>query len=208
MKAKIGALLLATTALVSCTPTQFGVRRDSGQELPPANLNAGANGQTLAAKRCNIRVASLVRPLGDPVLNEVIWRVADEQAVPDDLRRSLNANGIRIGLIPSTLPGEVTEILNAPPPNQVEPTIVNVPSGQYSMLPVGLAAKKLSLILNLGGTVSGRDYSDAHGFLRLTASHDRSGSVALRFVPNCTMVQSSAGSHPTRPQTRSRFNSS
>jgi hypothetical protein len=48
---------------------------------------------------------------------------------------------------------------------------------------VSPGTQTLSLIVNQGGHVSGHDYDDAHGFFRLTASHDPSGGVALRFVP-------------------------
>ncbi|HEV3120695.1 MAG TPA: hypothetical protein VGY53_02275 [Isosphaeraceae bacterium] len=183
MKPKIAAIALAMTAAVGCTPIHLALRRNEGIDLAPVKLGAEAKAQGLAPKRCNIRVVALSRPLGEPILNDVIFRVADEQAVPDDLRRALTANGLRIALVPAALPGEITEILSAPPPHQIDPTMLNVPSGQNTLLPMSPTIPKVSLIMNLDGNVSGRDYEDAHAFFRLTASHDPSGGVALRFVP-------------------------
>jgi hypothetical protein len=180
-------LALALLAAVGCTASPIRLDklfyRHISQGEPPVPFGSPLPGQAAAAKRCDVRVAWLARPLNDPVLNQVIWRVADEQAVPDDLRRRLAANGVRIGLISTALPGEVSEILLAPPPHQVEPIVVNLPSGESQELRASAAAKSLNLLINTDGHVRGHDYTDAHGILRLTATHNPSGGVALRLVP-------------------------
>jgi hypothetical protein len=40
----------------------------------------GHSGQVIEPKRCLLKVAILSRPFGDPTINDVVWRVADEQA--------------------------------------------------------------------------------------------------------------------------------
>ena len=42
----------------------------------------GHSGQLIEPKRCLLKVAILTRPFGDPTINEVVWRVADEQIIP------------------------------------------------------------------------------------------------------------------------------
>ncbi len=40
------------------------------------------------------------------------WREVDEEALPTDLRRRLAANGFRVGLVGSTLPSELQDVLD------------------------------------------------------------------------------------------------
>ena len=42
----------------------------------------GHSGQVIVPKRCLLKVAIVARSFGDPTINEVVWRVADEQVIP------------------------------------------------------------------------------------------------------------------------------
>jgi hypothetical protein len=181
MNPKSSALALAMTAVVGCTPTRSEVRRDA--VLSQLGLGNGTKGQVIAPKRCNLRLAVLSRPLHDEVLNDVLWRVADEQTLAPEVRRTLEANGLRMGMIVGSLPREVEDLLNASAPHKVDPTQLLVSSGENTLFSMNTAASKVSLLLNHDDRVVGKDYADASGYLRLTATQDGPTGVTLRFVP-------------------------
>ena len=57
-------------------------------------------------------MAILDRPFRDPAINEVVWRVADEQVdLAEPSGKALEANGLRIGRIIGELPRELETIL-------------------------------------------------------------------------------------------------
>jgi hypothetical protein len=183
MNPKTVALAMATMAVVGCTPTRLGLRRDDHTVLPALGQGTSAKGQLIAPKRCDLRVAVLSRPLNDDAINKTLWSVADEQVLTAQVRQTLESNGLRVGLVSGTLPPEVDAILHAPPPHKVEPSLVNIPSGDSTLFCACPGAPKVSLIVNRDGHPIGKDFTDAKGLIRVTASYDGSSGVALRFVP-------------------------
>src|SRR5262245_25031692 len=118
MRPKTTAIGLAGLALVGCTLTQSQLAKG------PLATPIGAGGRLIAPKRCILRMMLVSRPAGDPVLNEAVWRGADPQAVDDEARRALEANGVRVGRVTGELPAEVRAVIDAPPPNKLEPMTV------------------------------------------------------------------------------------
>ena len=74
-------------------------------------------------------------------------------------------------------------MLKAPPPRRVEPIQVIVPDGQHTMISLSDTNPQVSLLLNREGRVFGKDYKDASGWYRITATHEGETAVKLRFVP-------------------------
>jgi hypothetical protein len=179
---KSAMLTLATMALAGCLPVRSVVEKNADATSRAGTTHA-RTGQLITPKRCALQLAVLARPVGDRVLNDVLWGVADEQVVPEETRRVLAANGLRVAKMPGGLPAEVESLLHAKPPDKVEPTFVNIPNGEHTLFCLGPAVPKLSLILNRDDRTVGRDFDDASGFLRLTASHDGPNGVAVRIVP-------------------------
>ncbi len=171
------ALALALLALVGCTLTQTDVRKDGN------GGRAIVGGRVIAPKRCSFRVAILSRPARDEVINTLLWQSADEQLIPQDVRRSLDANGLRVGIVTSELPAEVRELLSDRQRQKVEEiTIVN-PCGEPTKITMG-TAPQLSLFLSRQDrSVGGKSYQDARGFLVLSGVYGESGGVSLRVVP-------------------------
>jgi hypothetical protein len=184
MNRKTFALAVATMVLVGCTPTRLAARRDDHTVLPPLGESVPAQGQVIVPKRCSIRLVVLSRPINDEAINQKLWSVADEQALAPEVRQRVEANGLRFGLVSGSLPLEVEEIVQAPPPNKVEPTLINIASGDNPLFSVCPATSKISLILSgRNGSVVGKDFNDARALFRVTATHDGPKGVALRFVP-------------------------
>src|SRR5207249_919856 len=140
----------------------------------PILLQPGPGGQLIAPKRCTLQVAILSRPVADAVLNETLWGVADVQVLAPEVRRTLESNGLRVGLIGGGLPAEVQALLDAPPPHKVDPLLIDLPDGDSTLVSLSSAAPpaQASVLLNRDGKAVGKVYEEARGHLRLTASQD------------------------------------
>jgi len=178
-RAALSGLASATLAAAwGCNP-----RKD--QLRPEAILGriGGRQGEVIEPKKCALRMAIVTRPFRDPIINEDAWRAVDEQAVAPAERQALQANGVRMGKITGELPRELEALLNAPPPNKVEPISFLVPEGTQQLLTVCDPVEQASLLLNLDRHVTGKDYADASGYYRVTPEHHEGEAVALRLTP-------------------------
>ncbi len=172
--------VVVATALVGCSLTQSALREGDGL------ASIGQGGRLITPKRYRLDVIFLSRPQGDPVFNEVVWQSADEQVVEPDLRRALQVNGLRYGKITGDLPPELHELLVARPPHQPQSQVIVNPSGTPALLEASQAPARPSLTLLLSqpdGSVKGKSYQDARGFLRVVPTYDDSNGVAIRIVP-------------------------
>jgi hypothetical protein len=187
------ALVLALLVAAGCTLNKTELRRE--------NLLArvGGNGQLIEPKRCALQVAYLTRPLHDPALQVSIWNVADEQAVAPEVRRALEVNGLRVGLITGALPADVEALLNASGPDKVDRSQVVLPDGDRTLLSLSEPTPTASLLLSSDNRAYGKDYQDASGWYRVTAQQEGPAGVALRFVPEVHHgpIQHSFGAVPT-----------
>jgi len=185
--AAFGVAASMALALGGCVPNQKAdLRQDSA--VTPASYKSESNrdpgGRLIAPKRCGLSFASLSRPAKDPAINEVLWLAADEQVVPAETLRTLQANGIRIGVVSGSLPVEIEKVLNPPPPSRkVEIVQVDLPNEDSMNVALASSVEPVTLLLNREGKTFGKDYQDAKGFLRITATHDSAGGVKLKIVP-------------------------
>jgi hypothetical protein len=144
----------------------------------------GHSDQLAEPKRCLLKVAILSRPFDDPVINEVVWRVTDEQIIAPALRRAWEANGLRVGRIIGEMPGELEAILRDTAPNKkVNPATFLLENGNPTLIRVSEPVELASLLLNRDNRIFGKDFRDAGGFFRVTAQHDGVTGVSLRLVP-------------------------
>jgi hypothetical protein len=60
-----------------------------------------------------MHVALIERPIGDPFINQEVWLVADEQAVPFERKSVLEENGFRVGQIGGTTPAGLQRLLTS-----------------------------------------------------------------------------------------------
>lgn len=175
----LAAVALVAAAVAGCTLNRTALRK-TGEDL---FTQLGGNAQVIEPKRCLLTVVTLPRPVGDPAVNDAVWSGADEQSVPAETRRLLEANGLRIGVLTGGLPAEVESAINAPPPNKVDPAEFNQPEGAPALLSLAETAPTASLLLNREGRAFGKDYHDASGWFRVTPTHEGPTAVTLRFVP-------------------------
>jgi hypothetical protein len=174
------ALLISATFLtvVGCNPHK--------DQLRPENLFGRIgrqNGQVIEPRKCMIQVAILNRPLRDPVINDSVWKIADEQAIPPEMRRSLEVNGLRIGQITGDLPPELEAVLEAPPPHKVEPASFLLDDGEQTLISISEPVDQATLLLNRQNHPYGKDFEAVSGFFRVNVSHSGTSGVLLRFTP-------------------------
>jgi hypothetical protein len=143
----------------------------------------GSVGRLIVPKQCALRMALVSRPPEDAGFQEALWKVADTQAVGDETRQALEANGLKVGVITGDLPPEVRAVLTAPPPNKVDLSTVILPDGENTVIDPGAAADELNLLLSLGSSVAGKRYQDAHGHLRLSVSREGETGVSVQITP-------------------------
>lgn len=174
-----GALVAALGAtLAGCSLLQPPEARKDG-----ARVGSGEGGEKIAPKRCAVTISILSRPLKDEILNRDAWRLADEQAVPAEARHALEANGLRMGVVTGDLPPEVMALLEAPPPHKIDPKTVLLPDGDTLLIPLGGATPRASLLLSRDGRAIGKEFEDARGSFRVTATQEGEDGVSLRLVP-------------------------
>jgi hypothetical protein len=178
MKRRIGALVLAMMVVAGCTLNRAELRKEA-----VVTRIGGSGGQLIEPKRCMLEVAILSRPLRDEAINEAVWGAADEQAIAPSARHALGANGVRIGRITGDLPAAVEALLKAPPPHKVEPMQIVLPDGDHTLISLSDAVGRASLLMNRDGAASGKDYTDASGWLRVTAEQEGATGVRLRIAP-------------------------
>ena len=166
--------------LVGCLPQGKSDIRKAEKDgaVTPASYQApaaGQPGQVFAPKRTRFSVAILSRPAKDPAVETAPWSVADEMVVPSEARAALEANGLRVGLIRGSLPMEIAKLLDPEPPTK-KPEVVEVeqPDGQPYLLDLAAASESVTLLVSRDGRASGKDYKDAKGLIRVTASGDDS----------------------------------
>jgi hypothetical protein len=144
----------------------------------------GQNGQLIEPKRCMLKVVILSRPFADPAINEVVWRVADEQILAPAERRAWESNGLRAGRITGELPLELEAILKDTAPGKtIVPISIFPESGEQSLIRISDSVEQTSLLLNRDNRAFGKDYNDASGFFRVIVAHDGAHGVSLRLVP-------------------------
>jgi len=145
----------------------------------------GGGGQILQPRQCLVRVLILERPFKDPAINEIAWRVADEQILSQAERKTLTANGLRVGRIIGVLPKELETILNGEGPDRarLEPSNLLLESGQSTLVCTTPRVPEVELLINRDDRITGRPYRDASGYLRLTPRHHGAHAVSLRVIP-------------------------
>jgi hypothetical protein len=187
------AMVLALLAVAGCTLNKSELRRDNPFQ------RIGGGGQVIEPRRCALQVAILSRPLRDAALNESLWNAAEEQEIAQEVRHALEVNGLRIGLVVGPMPADVEAILNAPPPDKIEPSQVILPDGGHTLISLNEPTPLASLLLCRENRAYGKDYADASGKFRVTAQQVGPSGVSLRFVPEIHFgpIQHAFGAVPT-----------
>jgi len=179
---------LAMMALAGCNPARSDLRQKAEQVTATIFNSHGdglRSGQRVEPKFCKLDSAMIARSVGDRTVDSSLWEMADEQTpVGPELRQSLEANGLRVGIITGELPADVLDAFKSKP-GQVEAQWVHIalPDGEHTPIVMAEAVNSVTLFLNHGGKVDGRDYQDAAGRLLVTPRQSGQHDVEVRIVP-------------------------
>ncbi len=177
-------LLLAVAAFIGCSPW---------------STSPGGKSLLQSAKMSPDSVVLELAMLDLAAVQEAwtadLWREADEQQVPTELRGKLARNGLRCGVLGGQLPSWITDHLadrgkllqldesecTAVVSDLLAQRRIQCRANQHRSVPVGSKCKELSL--SCPGSEELTKYVDAQCHLSITANPKGDGRVALELVP-------------------------
>jgi hypothetical protein len=129
-----------------------------------------------------IEVALIERPLADDYINNKIWERADELLADSDRRRALDSNGLRVGQLIGTMPGEFQQLLLS---KQFcsNPRAMIFPAGQSRPIYLGAILPQSTFEYVAGNTRSEVAIDQARYVLDVSAAFDTQGRTKLTFTP-------------------------
>lgn len=191
------ALALTTGAgcrFLALPPTSMLGAGDADPALP-----ASASAAAKPAPRTIPLEMVFVRHLeNDRQLTDDLWDLADEQALPADVRRRLNANGLRAGVVTTRLPPELAArftTARADPSGDpgLDPSLSETPAvvrrtlrllpGRENEVLAASGLAQLILLERDDTDVRGGTYHDASAIFALRAWPAADGRVRLQVAP-------------------------
>lgn len=175
----------------------LGILAAGGCRLLPQATTATAGNPSLAA--APVRPAVRPAPLElevvflrlephDPLFGESLWTLVDEQAIGDETRRQLAANGLRGGVIsggaPSRLANALADAAEEPSPDgPATLRVLRLLPGNRAEVVTSPARPDLVVLEHDGTALRGTTLRDASGLVALRAWPAASGRVRIEAVP-------------------------
>ncbi len=140
-------------------------------------------------------------PCDDPAIGPLLWEEIDEQHFPADLRRKLQRNGFRVGLVGSPIPetlSRLLELTDNPPPTgeaveidladmdcqaKVQRRRIQIRAGRRAEIITSGVREELSVLLCDSGELNGQTYTKAQTLLSVKAFPNDDGRVRLELLP-------------------------
>lgn len=130
----------------------------------------------------------------DVQFRDGLWNHVDEQALGDPVRRALNANGMRVGIMTGDLPAEVADRLAEASAGEavgdvagVDPALarrlMQVLPGRRSELVTATRLENLVILEQADGAVRGGTYHEATPQFAIEARPAADGRIRLEAVP-------------------------
>jgi hypothetical protein len=170
---------------------------------PPANKNAPSllHPTQMTPGSAVLEVLSIRLPAGEPDLESGIWQEVDEQQFPIEVRRQLEKNGFRAGIIAGQIPpalsklldlkgkpaagGEVqhVQIADLVNPTRVSSQHLQTHAGQRYEIAASSVIEKMPILVSEGGEIRGLTYDQAQGIFALHVNPQPDGRLELELVP-------------------------
>ena len=132
----------------------------------------------------------------DPVLRDELWNLADEQVFDEPLRRRLQSNGLRAGVVTAQLPPHLADRFLPPAADPGESLPAALPDnpalvrhmlrlvpGRSSDVMAAAGLEELVLLEHDGDSLRGKTYRDASTLFALRAWPAADGRVRLNLAP-------------------------
>lgn len=120
------------------------------------------------------------REEGDALLSETIWKDADEQAIPLEMKQVLNDNGIRVGRIGTKLSPELRKLVDE---SKSQARRHHTHSGRLAKIQLTDVLPNWNLFSVIDGRPRGDELKDAQGYLYVTPTIGENASTALTIQP-------------------------
>jgi hypothetical protein len=148
-----------------------------------------------------IEVFSIRLPPGDPDLDRQIWDEVDELHFPVEIRRKLEKNGFRAGILAGQIPpllarlldmkgkpgagGDVQQVSIADlvTPSRVSTQHIQTRAGQRYEIAASGVIEKMPVLVSESGDIRGLTYEHAQGMFALHVTPQPDGRVELELVP-------------------------
>ena len=170
---------------------------------PPTNHSTASILQPtqMAPGSAVLEVFSIRLPPGEPDLNGRVWEEVDEQHFPIEVRRKLEKNGFRAGILAGQIPpslarlldlkdkpsasGEVQQVKIADlvTPARVSSQHLQTRAGQRYEIAASGVIEKMPILVSEAGEIRGLTYEQAQGIFALHVAPQPDGRVQLELVP-------------------------
>lgn len=188
--------MLAAMSACGCRMTLLSPDPASDDEL--VSPLGGRNATKAEPRTIPFEVVFIRYDERDPQMTADLWNLADEQAIDDDARRQLCANGLRAGIVSAILPPELQSRFTAA---TVDPTVET--TSQQSMIEAPAVVRRIMRLLPgrenellaagsldelilmecFGRDVQGSTYHDASAVFTLRAWPAENGLIRVRLCP-------------------------
>jgi hypothetical protein len=177
--------------------TAGGCRAGLWSDVPSEQAATVASDRPRAApKTIPLELVFVRHEEHDPVLRDELWNLADEQAFDEPLRRRLQANGLRAGVVTAQLPPHLAERFLPPAlaPGESLPAalpdnpalvrhVLRLLPGRSSDVMAAAGLDELVLLEHDGDSIRGKTYRDASALFALRAWPAADGRVRLNLSP-------------------------
>jgi len=171
-----GVLLgLLTAVLAGCTGGETTRTTSWLGGMQPLQVPGGAD-------IVQMHVALIERPLGDAYLNERLWTLADEGAVPTDHKAALEDNGFRVGQVGGQTPPELLTLLTSSR-SCANPRLIRLHTGDGKDLLLGPALPACRYQLEQDGQKEEVAVEQADAMVTVVPALAPDGRIRLRFTP-------------------------
>jgi hypothetical protein len=170
---------------------------------PPANHSAATILQPtqMAPGSAVIEVFSIHLPPGEPDLNSRVWEEVDEQHFPIEVRRNLEKNGFRAGVLAGQIPPALSRLLDLKDkpavsgglqqvkisdlaaPARVTSQHLQTRAGQRYEIAASGVIEKMPILVSEAGEIRGLTYEQAQGIFAMHVAPQPDGRVQLELVP-------------------------
>ncbi len=192
--ARSSTLQIALIALIFFT--QYGCRTVDQQKLQTASPLTPIQ---KSPEQTELEVVFVHTPQPDKEAMDQLWKEIDEQAIPARLRRNLNQNGFRVGVLGTQLSPEVEKILRTAEDaqNNILPLEVDdngdsirairrklfLKEGQRGELLASRVQEHFHVLHINQGEILGRTFPDGQGQFLIEAARTDDGRVHLKLSP-------------------------
>jgi hypothetical protein len=170
-----------------------GLRPDAPSEPPMA---VAADRSRAAPRTIQLELIFVRHEEHDPVLRDELWNLADEQMLDEPLRRRLQSNGLRAGVVTAQLPPHIADHFLPPATSAEESLPAALPEnpalvrhvlrllpGRSSDVMAANGIAELVLLEQDGESLRGTTYHDASPMFSLRSWPAADGRVRLQLSP-------------------------